>query len=212
MAFADEHRRGIPSEPEPCRFRPAGGCPGRPGTLARGGDQQPLERRQPPARAGRAFSAACRAIPRFRTARCAARPEVQAALEEFRGRNLNLIVVNSGDGTIQAALTVLCWGSGCSRAPPLLALLSGGTTNMTHQDLGLRGPPAEALRRVLNWAHHGEGEALIRRRTVLKVQTGSAARSALRAFFRGGLHLQRHPVLSLEGPSHGAAAATRRTC
>ena len=109
-------------------------------------------------------------------------PEVQAALEEFRGRNLNLIVVNSGDGTIQAALSVLR-GQRLFAAPPLLALLSGGTTNMTHQDLGLAGPPADALRRVLNWAHHGEGPALIRRRTVLKVLNGAGARPIYGLFF-----------------------------
>ncbi len=72
-------------------------------------------------------------------------PEVQAALEEVRGRNLNVIVVNSGDGTSQAALSVLR-GQRLFAAPPLLALLSGGTTNLTHQALGLAGPPADALR------------------------------------------------------------------
>ncbi len=109
-------------------------------------------------------------------------PEVLAALEEFSGRNLNLIAVNSGDGTVQAVLTVLL-GQRLFAAPPLLALLSGGTTNMTHQDLGLGGPPAEALRRVLNWAQHGDGEARIRRRAILKVQTGSVARPLYGLFF-----------------------------
>jgi hypothetical protein len=108
--------------------------------------------------------------------------DVQAALEEFRGRGRNLIAVNSGDGTIQAALTALL-GQALFAEPPLLALLSGGTTNMTHQDLGLGGPPAAALRRVLDWAHHGDGPALIRRRTVLKVQGGSGARPVYGLFF-----------------------------
>jgi diacylglycerol kinase (ATP) len=68
-------------------------------------------------------------------------------------------------------------------APPLLALLSGGTTNMTHQDLGLYGPPADALRRVLDWAHHGDGPAQIRRRTILKVQTAACAQPSYGLFF-----------------------------
>jgi hypothetical protein len=108
--------------------------------------------------------------------------EVRAALEEFCGRNRNLIVVNSGDGTVQAVLTVLL-GQRLFATPPLLALLSGGTTNMTHQDLGLGGPPAEALRRVLNWAQHGDGDARVRRRTILKVQNGSGARPLYGLFF-----------------------------
>jgi diacylglycerol kinase (ATP) len=95
--------------------------------------------------------------------------EVQATLDEFARRDLNLVVVNSGDGTIQAALTALLTYRSF-RTLPLLALLSGGTTNMTHQDLGLRGPRLGALRRLMNWAYHGEGEALIRQRTILKVQ------------------------------------------
>jgi len=74
--------------------------------------------------------------------------DVQAALEDFRRRRLNLIVVNSGDGTIQAALTVLL-GQQLFDSTPVLALLNGGTTNMTHQDLGVGGPPGEALRRVI---------------------------------------------------------------
>jgi diacylglycerol kinase (ATP) len=108
--------------------------------------------------------------------------DVQAALEDFCGRDLNLIVINSGDGTIQAALTVLK-GQRRFAAPPLLALLNGGTTNMTHQDLGLSGPPAAALQRVMNWSYHGEGPAMIRRRTVLKVQNGACARPLYGLFF-----------------------------
>lgn len=108
--------------------------------------------------------------------------EVQATLDEFARRDLNLVVVNSGDGTVQAALTML-FTHGSSRPLPLLALLCGGTTNMTHQDLGLPGPRLGALRRLMNWAHHGEGEALIRRRTILKVQSPSRPQPLYGFFF-----------------------------
>jgi hypothetical protein len=95
--------------------------------------------------------------------------EVRSTLADFAGNGLNLVVLNSGDGTIQAALTALFNHPACQPLP-LLALLRGGTTNMTHKDLGLRGPRVAALRRLVDWAHHGEGEALVRRRSVLKVQ------------------------------------------
>ena len=108
--------------------------------------------------------------------------DVQATLEEFAGRDLNLIVVNSGDGTVQAALTAL-FTYGSFRPLPLLALMCGGTTNMTHQDLGLRGPRLKALRRLMNWAYHGEGEARIRRRTILKVQSPSCPHPLYGFFF-----------------------------
>lgn len=108
--------------------------------------------------------------------------EVQATLDEFARRDLNLVVVNSGDGTVQAALTAL-FTCGSFRALPLLALLCGGTTNMTHQDLGLRGPRLSALRRLMSWAYHGEGEALVRRRTILKVQSPSRPQPLYGFFF-----------------------------
>lgn len=115
-----------------------------------------------------------------REVRCAA--EVQAALEDFDGRGLDLVAVNSGDGTVQAVLTALLGQERPARRP-LLALLRGGTTNMTHQDLGLRGPPADALRRVLDWAHHGDGAAQIRRQTILKVQAAGCDRPLYGLFF-----------------------------
>jgi hypothetical protein len=111
--------------------------------------------------------------------------EVQSSLADFARKDLNLVVVNSGDGTIQAALTAL-FTHGAFRSLPLLALLCGGTTNMTHQDLGLRGPRVDALRRLLNWAHHGDGEALIQRRSILRVQTPSCPHPLYGFFFGAG--------------------------
>lgn len=108
--------------------------------------------------------------------------DVQAALEDCRRRNLNLIVINSGDGTVQAALTVLL-GQRLFDTPPLLALSSGGTTNMTHQDLGIAGSPARAVSRVIAWAYHGDGPARIRRQTILKIQSGSVGRPLYGLFF-----------------------------
>ena len=109
-------------------------------------------------------------------------PDVQAALDDFATRDLNLVVVNSGDGTVQAVLTALM-AEPRFAALPLLALLNGGTTNMTHQDLGVEGPVGAALKRVMNWAYHGDGEALIRRQTILKVQTAECARPLYGLFF-----------------------------
>jgi hypothetical protein len=100
--------------------------------------------------------------------------DVHDALEDFARRDLNLIIVNSGDGTVQAVLTSL-FGRRMFPAPPLLALLGGGTTNMTHKDLGLTGSREHALGRLMAWAHHGDGPARIRRRTVLKVTHPSFA-------------------------------------
>jgi len=108
--------------------------------------------------------------------------EAREALDAFAAEDVNLLAVNSGDGTIQAVLTLLFTGNGF-RSMPRLALLRGGTTNMTHQDLGLPGSGVDALSRLLNWLHHGEGEALIRRRSILKVQTAACAHPLYGLFF-----------------------------
>jgi hypothetical protein len=94
--------------------------------------------------------------------------DVREVLADFARRGVELVAVNSGDGTIQAVMTAL-FSRRPFPEPPLLALLNGGTTNMTHQDLGLSGPAAGALERLVAWAHHGNGSAVVRQRTVMRV-------------------------------------------
>ena len=98
--------------------------------------------------------------------------EVAVVLRDFARADVNLIVVNSGDGTVQAVLTSL-FAEQLFRPLPLLALLCGGTTNMTSKDIGLTGSRIGALRRLIAWAHHGDGDAVILRRVVLKVENSS---------------------------------------
>lgn len=115
--------------------------------------------------------------------------DVREALAEFARRGVDLVVVNSGDGTVQAVATALLTGCGYA-APPPLALLRGGTTNMTHYDLGLPGSPARALRRLIAWSDHGEGAAEVRRRTVLRVDNPLESRPRF-GFFLGAACIHR---------------------
>ena len=94
--------------------------------------------------------------------------EVADALAAFDRRGVDLLAINSGDGTVQAVLTELKRRGDAARMP-ILALMNGGTTNMTHRDLGLPGRPAAALRRLLAWAERGEGEGRIVGRPVMRV-------------------------------------------
>jgi hypothetical protein len=111
--------------------------------------------------------------------------EVAVVLRDFAHADVNLIAVNSGDGTVQAVLTSL-FAEQVFRPLPLLALLCGGTTNMTSQDLGLTGSRIGALRRLIAWAHHGDGEAVILRRAVLKVENSSHPGPLYGMFFGAG--------------------------
>ncbi len=94
--------------------------------------------------------------------------QVGAALLDFAREGVNLVAVNSGDGTVQAVLTALLVHRPFQHLP-VLALLSGGTTNMTSHELGLRGGRLAALRRLLDWVHHGDGAAEFVARSVLKI-------------------------------------------
>jgi diacylglycerol kinase (ATP) len=95
--------------------------------------------------------------------------DVAAALVDFARKEVNVVVVNGGDGTIQAALTALCHHKPFEAIPPL-AVLRAGTTSMTAGDVGLKGSREQALRRLLLWAEGGEGEVGILHRPVLRVQ------------------------------------------
>jgi hypothetical protein len=95
--------------------------------------------------------------------------DVAAALADFAQREVNLVAINGGDGTIQAALTVLYHQSPFERLP-LLAALRAGTTSMTAGDVGLKGSAVQGLRKLLTWACDGKGEVVCLQRPVLRVQ------------------------------------------
>jgi diacylglycerol kinase (ATP) len=95
--------------------------------------------------------------------------EIAMALQDFARRDLDMLVINGGDGTVQAVLTVLFQRRAFAR-PPLLGLLCGGTTNMTAGDVGIRGNRKKALIRLLAWATTRHPQAQILQRPVLRVQ------------------------------------------
>ncbi len=119
----------------------------------------------------RKFPDICRYIERHRLPhRMVTTPaEVVAALEDFARREINLIAVNAGDGTIQAVLTALLHERPYPTLP-LLALLCGGTTNMTTRDLGFHGSRIQALEHIRSWTRTGTGQAQITRRPILRVR------------------------------------------
>ena len=96
-------------------------------------------------------------------------PDVLAALAEFARRGVELVVVNGGDGTVQAVLTALFHYQPFETLP-LLAVLQSGTTSMTARDVGFSGSPIRALEKIFRWADTGMGDPLILQRPVMQVQ------------------------------------------
>lgn len=74
--------------------------------------------------------------------------ELHAILEDFAQAGVDTLVVDGGDGTLDAVLTALRTDAPFAREPDIV-LLRGGTTNMVHTDVGPKGKPWRALKRVL---------------------------------------------------------------
>jgi hypothetical protein len=65
---------------------------------------------------------------------CDSVADIPGVLEEFTAANVDVIGINGGDGTIHQVITAL-GRSRTSAELPMLALLPGGTTNMSARDL-----------------------------------------------------------------------------
>lgn len=63
-----------------------------------------------------------------------------------------VLAINGGDGTVQAALTELYNGGHFGDAPPPVAVLPSGKTNLIALDLGARGDPIKTLDRLISLA------------------------------------------------------------
>lgn len=71
------------------------------------------------------------------------------ALAELAARDAQLVVVCGGDGTAQAAFSVLAGATSPFAQPPALAVLAGGRSNLTPRAAGNGGDPARAFARLL---------------------------------------------------------------
>ena len=78
--------------------------------------------------------------------------QIDAALSTIERVEPRVLVINGGDGTVQATLTQLYHGGHFDGAPPPVAVLPNGKTNLIALDLGAAGDPIQALERVLEIA------------------------------------------------------------
>ncbi|MGH0028325.1 MAG: diacylglycerol kinase family protein [Myxococcota bacterium] len=126
------------------------------------------------------------------------------ALAEFARQEVDLLVLNGVDGTLQYALTELLTNpdfAGLRRVAPL----RGGRTNMTALDLGTGKDPVKALEGLLVAARTDRLHERVIQRPVLRVRSSRREGVEYGMFFGAGL-IQRaiqftHRVF--EGRNHG---------
>jgi len=104
--------------------------------------------------------------------------DMHHAVEELLRSETEVIVVNGGDGTVQAVLTALLGGP-TPAALPLLAVLPGGSTNTTARNVGYGRRPLRALQRLLEEAAHGRLVGTVDKRPVVRVDAEGITRYAM---------------------------------
>lgn len=96
-----------------------------------------------------------------------------------------VLIINGGDGTVQAALTELYQGDHFEGTPPPVAVLPNGKTNLIALDLGAVGDPIVALERVLELARTDMVDHVVSRELIALSGGGSNGRPVLGMFLGG---------------------------
>jgi len=100
-----------------------------------------------------------------------------------------LLVINGGDGTVQAALTELHNGDhyALGEVPPV-AVLPSGKTNLIAMDLGVHGDPVTTLKRLVALAQHDLAPHLVARE-MIALSGGAKGGKPVIGMFLGGAGL-----------------------
>jgi len=128
-----------------------------------------------------------------------------------------VLVINGGDGTVQAALTELYHGGHFGKNLPPVAVLPNGKTNLIAQDLGAAGDPISALERVLELARTDMVPHIVSRE-LLALSDGSVGGKPVLGMFLGGAGLAdtilfcRHKIYPLGLPNGFSHLLTALAC
>jgi diacylglycerol kinase family enzyme len=132
--------------------------------------------------------------------------QIGQALRTIARVKPKVLVINGGDGTVQAALTELYHGGHFGAAPPPVAVLPNGKTNLIALDLGAAGDPIAALERVLELARTDMVGHIVSRE-LIALTGGSADAKPVLGMFLGGAGLAdtilfcRHKIYPLGLPN-----------
>ncbi len=114
--------------------------------------------------------------------------QVGEALRTIARVRPKLLVINGGDGTVQAALTELHNGGHFGDRTPPVAVLPSGKTNLIAIDLGAQGDPIVALSRLLHLAQSDLTPHIVARE-LIALRCGPAEQVPVIGMFLGGAGL-----------------------
>ena len=132
--------------------------------------------------------------------------QVGEALKTIARVKPTVLVINGGDGTVQAALTEIFNGGHFGETPPPVAVLPNGKTNLIAHDLGADGDPIAALERVLEIARSDLDPHIVQRE-LIALSGGTADGKPVLGMFLGGAGLAdtmlycRHKIYPLGLPN-----------
>ena len=111
--------------------------------------------------------------------------QIGRALQTIARVEPSVIVINGGDGTVQAALTELYQGEHFKGKVPPIAVLPNGKTNLIALDLGTYGDPLKALDRIVELAKTGLDQHVVVRELIALSDGRSGSRPVLGMFLGG---------------------------
>jgi hypothetical protein len=114
--------------------------------------------------------------------------QVGDALKTITRVHPKVLVINGGDGTVQAALTELYNGGHFGDSPPPVAVLPSGKTNLIALDLGAHGDPITTLERLIEIAQ-GDISPYIVARELIALRRGENGDRPVIGMFLGGAGL-----------------------
>jgi hypothetical protein len=99
-----------------------------------------------------------------------------------------MLVINGGDGTVQAALTEIYNGGHFGKEAPPVAVLPSGKTNLIALDLGAPGDPIKALEKLLEIAQADLSPHIVARE-LIALRCGAGEQKPVIGMFLGGAGL-----------------------
>lgn len=114
--------------------------------------------------------------------------QIGAALRTIAQVRPKVLVINGGDGTVQAALTEIHNGGCFGDDPPPVAVLPSGKTNLIALDLGAHGDPIAALEKLLEIAQSDLAPHIVARE-LIALRFGPEEQKPVIGMFLGGAGL-----------------------